>query len=106
MDQGGEFYNNPKVKSLFEKYKYELFPTGTDSSSQNGPIKQVHCTASSVIKSCLIGTSHPISYWPFAIHLSTGRKDNLTNLIANGGELIKIDWSKAIKQINQTNPEL
>ena len=74
--------------------------SGSDSSSQNGPVERVHCTVSNGIKSCLIGAGLPIAYWPFAflyvlriqnalpkngqslspIHLSTGKKDNLKNL--------------------------
>lgn len=32
MDQGGELWRNSKVRNLFRKYKYQLFPTGLDSS--------------------------------------------------------------------------
>ena len=100
LDQGGELYGNPEVQNLFKRYKYEIYPTGADSSSQNGPVERAHRTVSNGIKSCLIGAGLPIAYWPFAflhvlrirnalpgagqgsspIHLSTGKKDNLKNL--------------------------
>ena len=104
LDQGGELYGNPDVQNLFKRYHYEIFPTGADSSSQNGPVKRAHCTVSNGIKSCLIGAGLPIAYWSFAflhvlrirnalpgngqgsssIHLSTGKKDNLKNLCTFG----------------------
>ena len=100
LNQGGELYGHLDVRNLFKRYNYEIFPTGADSSSQNGPVKRAHCTVSNGIKSCLIGTGLPIAYWPFAflhvlriinalpgngqgsspIHLLTGNKDNLKNL--------------------------
>ena len=100
LDQGGELYGNPDIRNLFKRYNYEIFPTGADSSSQNGPAERAHRTVSNGIKSCLIGTGLPIAYWPVAflhvlrvrnalpnngqgsspIHLSTGKKDNLKNL--------------------------
>ena len=100
MDQGGELYNNPEVRTLFKRYNYEIYPTGADSSNQNGPVERSHRTVSNGIKSCLIGAGLPASFWPFAflhvvriqnalpgngqkdspILMSTGNKDNLKNL--------------------------
>ena len=93
-------YGNPDVQNLFKRYNYETFPTGADSSSQNGPVERAHRTVSNGIKSCLIGADLPIAYWPFSflhvlrirntlpgngqgsspIHLLTRKKDNLKNL--------------------------
>ena len=41
MDQGGELYGNPEVQNLFKQYDCAIYPTGVDSSSQNGPVEQV-----------------------------------------------------------------
>ena len=65
LDQGGELYGNPDVQNLFTRYNYTIYPTGADSSSQNGPIERAHRTVSNGIKSCLIGAGLPIAYWPF-----------------------------------------
>ena len=66
LDQGGELYRNLDARNLFTCYNYTIYPTGADSSSQNGPVKRAHCTVSNGIKSCLIGAGLPIAYWPFA----------------------------------------
>ena len=66
LDQGGELYGNPDVCNLFTRYNYTIYPTGGDSSSQNGPVERAHHTVSNGIKSCLIGAGLPIAYWPFA----------------------------------------
>ena len=42
MDQGGELYRNPKVRQLFEQYKYDVQPTEADASNQNGPVERGH----------------------------------------------------------------
>ena len=100
LDQGGKLYGNPEVQNLLKQYQYDVYPTGADSSSQNGPVQRTHQTVSNGIKSCLIGAGLPIAYWSFAflhvlriwnalsdneqgsssIHLLIGKKDNLKNL--------------------------
>ena len=62
LDQGGELYGNPYVQNLFKQYQYEIYPTGSDSSSQNGSIEHAHRTVSNGIKSYLIGAGLPIAY--------------------------------------------
>ena len=49
LDQGGELYGNPDVRNLFKRYHYEIFLTGADSSSQNGPVERAHRTVSNGI---------------------------------------------------------
>merc|ERR1712138_3171 len=100
MDCGGELYNNPEVRNLFNKAGYTVFPTGSDSSSQNGPVERGHQTISTGIKSLLIGAGLDVKFWPYAffhvlrlrnaipgrgqhsspLELSTKRKENLSNL--------------------------
>ena len=70
LEQGGELYRNPDVQNLFKQYQYEIFPTGADSSSQNGPIECAHYTVYNGIKSCLIGAGLPIAYWLFLFFMS------------------------------------
>lgn len=70
MDQGGEFYNNLKILSLFKKFVYDVLPTCADSSFQNGPIECAHQTVSQGNKSLLIVENLDIKFWPYAfIHV-------------------------------------
>ena len=66
MDQGGELYQSTAVRSLFKKYGYQVLPTGADSSFQNGPVEQAHCTVATGIKSLLIGSGLDSRFWPYA----------------------------------------
>ena len=34
LDQGGELFGDPDVRNLFKRYQYEIFPTGSDLTSQ------------------------------------------------------------------------
>jgi hypothetical protein len=107
MDQGGELYKNPRVRNLFKKFKYEIYPTGADSSSQNGPVERSHRTVSNGVKAILIGAGLDIKFWPYAfnhvvrirnaipglgqvespVKISTGSKDNLKNLRVFGSRV-------------------
>ena len=100
MDCGGELYNNPAVRTLFKKYGYDVYPTGADTSSQNGPVERAHRTISNGIKSLLIGAGLETKFWPYAffhcvrlrnaipgqgqhtspLELATKRKEDLRNL--------------------------
>ena len=62
LDQGGKLFGNSDVRNLFKRYKYEISPTGSDSSSQNGPVERAHRTISIGIKNRLIGAGLPIAY--------------------------------------------
>ena len=44
LDQGGELYGNPEILNLFCKYKYQIFPTGSDLSCSNGAVERAHRT--------------------------------------------------------------
>jgi hypothetical protein len=66
MDQGRELYNNSLVCNVFKKYKYTIYPTGADNSSQNGPVEQAHCTVSQGVKAILIGAGLDIKVWLLA----------------------------------------
>jgi hypothetical protein len=102
LDQGGELYRNPAILNLFQKYKYKynMYPTGADASFQNGPVERAHRTIATSIRALLFGSDLPIKFWSYAFHhvlrirnalphrnqsssplfLSTGKKDNFTNL--------------------------
>ena len=54
MDQGGELYNNPAIKNLFQKYSYEILLTSPNASYQNRPIERTHQIISQGIKNLLI----------------------------------------------------
>jgi hypothetical protein len=68
MDQGGELYRNPEVRKLFKQFKYEIRPTGADSSNQNGPVECAHLNVGSAIRAMLHGANLPIKFWPYAFH--------------------------------------
>lgn len=53
MDQGGKLLNNPEAKNLFQKSDYEICPTGTTVSYQNGPAERDCRTVADMMKSYL-----------------------------------------------------
>jgi hypothetical protein len=68
LDQGGELYKYPVIRSLFERYGYDVRPTGSDSSHQNGPVERAHLTVANGVQSMLIGGNLDIAFWPYAFH--------------------------------------
>ena len=100
LDQGGELYCNPEVLNLFQNYKHKVFPTGADSSFQNGPVERGHQTVATSFLALLFGSGLFIKFWPYAflhvlwiqnalphkgqtaspLYLATGKKDNFKNL--------------------------
>ena len=100
LDQGGELFNHPEVRNLFEKKGYAIHPAGADDSRQNGPVERGHRTLANTIRALLIGANLDIEFWPYAfyhalrlqnafpernataspISLATGKQENLTNL--------------------------
>ena len=70
LDQGGELFNNPDVRNLFATYKYEILPTGTDASHQNGPVERAHRTLANSMRALLTGANLPIKFWPYAFYHS------------------------------------
>ena len=66
MDQGGELYNNPKVRKIFEKRGFAIHPTGADASHQNGLVKRAHRTVAKGMRSFLVSSGAPIKFWPYA----------------------------------------
>jgi hypothetical protein len=69
MDQGGELYRNPEARALFKRFKYDLRPTGADSSNQNGPVERAHLNVGNAIRSMLHGANMPIKFWPYAFYM-------------------------------------
>ena len=68
LDQGGKLYANPEVRRLFERYGYDIRPTGADASNQNGPVERAHLTFSNAIRSQLLGANLSPKFWPYAFH--------------------------------------
>ena len=66
MDQGGKLFNNSKDVTLFRSYGYKVLPAGANSSFQNDPVEQAHCTVSQGIRSLLIGADLDIKFWSYA----------------------------------------
>ena len=98
MNQGGELYSNPDIVNVFTQHRYEVNPTGTDSSHQNGPVEWAHRVIGDHVRALLIGADLHIKFSPYAffhhlriqnamtmnsqsessIYLATGQKENLT----------------------------
>ena len=38
LDQGSELYGNDKIKNLFCRFGYKIYPTSPNGSFQNGPL--------------------------------------------------------------------
>jgi hypothetical protein len=67
MDQGGELYHNPKVHGLFKEFGYSIYyPTGANSSHQNGPVERAHQTIGNALCCFLAGTNLPAKFCPYA----------------------------------------
>jgi hypothetical protein len=66
MDQGGELYNNPKIRALFREFGCDIHPTGADSSHQNGPVERAHETIGNALRTLLNGSNLEPRFWPFA----------------------------------------
>ena len=66
MDQGGELYSNPDIVNVFTKHQYEVYPTGTDSSHQNGLVEQAQSVIGDHVRALLIGANLDIKFWPHA----------------------------------------
>ena len=98
MDQGGELFGNPDIINVFRRHHYEIHPTGTDASHQNGPVERAHRVIGDHVRALLIGANLNIKFWPYAFfhHLrinnamamngqdssrifqATGKKENFT----------------------------
>ena len=68
LDKGGELFNNPYVKNLLHIFCYNLHPTGSDTSYQNGPVELDHTKLANYIKAMLTGTSLNIKFWPYSLY--------------------------------------
>jgi hypothetical protein len=68
MDQGGELYSNPKIRTLFKEFGYKIHPTGADSSHQNGPVERAHQTIDDGLRTLLNGANLDARFWPYAFH--------------------------------------
>ena len=68
LDQGGELYQNPEVRRLFQRFGYQVRPTGADASNQNGPVERGHRSVANAIRALLTGANLPVKFWPYAFH--------------------------------------
>ena len=65
LDQGGELYGCHQVQKLFERYGFQIRPTGSDSSHQLGPVERTHRTVANSIRAQLIGAALDVRFWPY-----------------------------------------
>ena len=63
MDQVRELYSKHEILNVFTNHHYEIHPTGTNSSHQNGPVKRAHCFIGDHICALLIGANLDIKFW-------------------------------------------
>ncbi|KAG7369542.1 reverse transcriptase RNA-dependent DNA polymerase [Nitzschia inconspicua] len=68
LDQGGELYANPAVRTLFAQFGYAIRPTGADASNQNGPVERAHLTVANALRAMLLGAGLDPRFWPYAFH--------------------------------------
>jgi hypothetical protein len=45
-----------------------VFPTGADSSHQNGPVERAHQTLGNAIRSLLTGSNLDAKFWPYTFY--------------------------------------
>jgi hypothetical protein len=94
-------------ESFLSEYLPNVYPTGADNSSQNGPVERSHRTVSQGVKAILIGAGLDIKFWPLTFNhilqiqnaipgqgqlesplkMSTGSKENLKNLCVFGSRV-------------------
>jgi hypothetical protein len=107
LDQGGELYQNPKVRSLSERHGYDVRPTGADASNQNGPVEWSHQTIGNALWSMLSGAGLDAKFWPYAFkhflritnalrsagrdllpyEMTQGRQDDFTRFLTFGARV-------------------
>ena len=82
MDQGGELYGNPDILNIFTNHHYQIHPTGTDSSHQNGPVERAHRVIGDHVRALLIGAQLDVKFWPYAFF----RHLRINNAMAMNGQ--------------------
>ena len=65
LDQGSELYGNTKIKNLFRRFGYKIYPISPDGLFQNGPVERAHIKISQGIKALLIGAGLDIRFWSY-----------------------------------------
>ncbi|KAG7358624.1 hypothetical protein IV203_015213 [Nitzschia inconspicua] len=68
LDQVGELYAYPAVRTLFAKFGYALRPTGADAFNQNGPVERAHLTVANALRAMLLGAGLDPQFWPYAFN--------------------------------------
>ena len=62
MEQGSELYSNPDIVNVFTKHRYDVHPTGTDSSHQNGLVERARQVIGDHVCALLIGANLGIKF--------------------------------------------
>ena len=63
INQGDELYANPDILNVFTNHHYEVYPTGTNISHQNGHVEHSHQTIGDHVPAFLIDSSLVIKFW-------------------------------------------
>ena len=71
LDQGDELYANSKVNNVFLNHHYDIFPTSTDSSQKNGPVKEAHQSICDNIRALLTGADMLIKFWLYTFFITS-----------------------------------
>ena len=80
MDQDRGLYSNPDILNVFTNHHYEVHPTETDSSHQNGPVERAHRVIGD--HALLIGANLDIKLWSYAF----SQRLSIQNAIAMNGQ--------------------
>ena len=58
-------YGSAKVRNIFQRHGFTIYPTGSDSSHQLSPVECTHRTVANSIRAQLIGANIDIRFSPY-----------------------------------------
>jgi hypothetical protein len=65
LDQGGELFNHPGIRKVLTEFEYEIYPTGANSSHQNGFVEHSHGHIGDALCAKLTGANLNARFWPY-----------------------------------------
>jgi hypothetical protein len=66
LDQGGELYFHPGIRTVFQEFEYDIYPTGADSSHQNGFVERFHGHIGNALRAKLTGANLDARFWTYS----------------------------------------
>lgn len=83
LDQGVKFIAILPLWTFFWKYNYNAYPTGSNASFQNCPVRCGHQTIATSVWALLFGTGLNIKFWLYAFHYALQTR----NMLPHYGQL-------------------